>query len=328
MNVVEQASCLSVGAAIIKLSRMSWRNFEGWKPAPLFFKRDPRCCRWSRTTPPRSGTSKHALTIFVVLAALNAISLFGSEAGGQLENKFVSWNWTFTNGRLRPATMHDRLNDASIAVGAECFRIELGDGTILNSSDFNPIESPTIEPLSPEPDSPTSARHEAGHQLVAKFSLPEKHLSAEWRVILRDGSPYIREELTLRAVGKDVLVKEIVLFDGKVPGAKTDGTVDGSPVVAGNFFFGYEHPMARNTVAPDSTVHCSFVRNAVLKTGESLAQSCVIGVVPDGQLRRGFLGYVERERAHPYRPFLHYNSWFDIAWDKQKYDEAKAPGCD
>jgi hypothetical protein len=46
--------------------------------------------------------------------------------------------------------------------------------------------------------------------------------------------------------------------------------------------------------------------------------------VPAGQLRRGFLAYVERERVHPYRPFLHYNSWFDIAWDKQKYDEAKS----
>ena len=32
-------------------------------------------------------------------------------------------------------------------------------------------------------------------------------------------------------------------------------------------------------------------------------------------MRRAFLCYLERERAHPYRPFLHYNSWYDIAWD-------------
>ena len=39
-----------------------------------------------------------------------------------------------------------------------------------------------------------------------------------------------------------------------------------------------------------------------------------MGVAPQGQLRRSFLHYLERERAHPYRPYLHYNSWYDIAW--------------
>jgi len=31
-------------------------------------------------------------------------------------------------------------------------------------------------------------------------------------------------------------------------------------------------------------------------------------------MRRSFLRYVERERAHPYRPFLHYNSWYDLGY--------------
>ncbi|MBN2295137.1 MAG: hypothetical protein JXM70_22095, partial [Pirellulales bacterium] len=40
--------------------------------------------------------------------------------------------------------------------------------------------------------------------------------------------------------------------------------------------------------------------------------SAVVGVVPAGQTRRGFLYYLERRRAHPYRPFLHYNSWYHL----------------
>jgi hypothetical protein len=51
----------------------------------------------------------------------------------------------------------------------------------------------------------------------------------------------------------------------------------------------------------------------------------VIGVARPGQLRRDFLAYVERERAHPYRTFLHYNSWYDIAYFG-KYSEAEAVG--
>ena len=141
--------------------------------------------------------------------------------------------------------------------------------------------------------------------------------------MLRDGSTYVRQEVTLRPAGCDLLVKEIVLFDQLVPGAQTDGTADGSPVVAGNFFFGYEHPMAQNTVDSHNVVQCRFVRDAILKDGETLTQSCVMGVAPAGQLRCGFLAYIERERAHPYRPFLHYNSWYDIAWADRKYNESQ-----
>jgi hypothetical protein len=37
-------------------------------------------------------------------------------------------------------------------------------------------------------------------------------------------------------------------------------------------------------------------------------------------MRRDFLAYVERERAHPYRTFLHYNSWYDLGYFTP-YDE-------
>jgi len=47
-------------------------------------------------------------------------------------------------------------------------------------------------------------------------------------------------------------------------------------------------------------------------------QSSVIGVTPEGQLRRGFLYYLERERVYPYRSFLHYNSWYDIGYGAEK----------
>jgi hypothetical protein len=250
--------------------------------------------------------------------------LWGAPTSDHLENKSIAWHWNVADEKLQPARIDDKLNGGSLALGGECFRVELGDGTVLKASDFKLTAPPAIESLKREMHSSTLSRHETGQRLVAKFSAPEKHLSAEWRVILRDGSTYVREELTLRANDQDVLVKEIVLFDEKVPGARTIGTVDGSPVVADDFFFGYEHPMSKNTVGADASVRCSFLRNAVLKAGETLTQSCVIGVVPHGQLRRGFLAYIERERVHPYRPFLHYNSWFDIAWDKQKYDEAKS----
>jgi hypothetical protein len=67
--------------------------------------------------------------------------------------------------------------------------------------------------------------------------------------------------------------------------------------------------------APTGSAFCRLQRNASLKRGETLTQSFVLGVAPPKQMRRAFLYYLERERAHPFRPFLHYNSWYDIAWD-------------
>ena len=73
-------------------------------------------------------------------------------------------------------------------------------------------------------------------------------------------------------------------------------------------------------------VVCRMPRNATLRQGQSLTQSFVMGVAPAGQMRRAFLYYLERERAHPYRPFLHYNSWYDIAWAPVRLERDQLPG--
>jgi len=259
-----------------------------------------------------------------VLSSLVLATAHAAEPAVVLENNFLAWSRIIAANHLHPTRLDDKLNGGSLILNGEEFQVVLGDGTILKASDFKRTGSPRVEPAQTDSKSPVQEQHERGKQLVVQFTAPERNLSADWRVILRNDSPWIRQELTLRATGKDVLIKEIILFDQTVPGAKTEGTVDGSPVVAGNFFFGYEQPMSQNIVGAGDEVRCSFPRDAVLKDGEALTQSCVMGVVPQGQLRRGFLDYVERERAHSYRPFLHYNSWYDIAWANRKFNESES----
>jgi hypothetical protein len=100
------------------------------------------------------------------------------------------------------------------------------------------------------------------------------------------------------------------------------GTVKGSPVVGDQFFAGIEDPLSTCAVAGDRA-RCWIERELPLKAGQSVTYSSVIGVAPAGQLRRAFLHYIERERAHPYRTFLNYNSWYDLGYFS-KYDEAGA----
>jgi len=61
---------------------------------------------------------------------------------------------------------------------------------------------------------------------------------------------------------------------------------------------------------------CSFSRGVPLPAGQPWSLSSVIGVAPPGQMRRAFNGYLDRERAHPYRQFPHYNSWYDLNIDR------------
>jgi hypothetical protein len=68
-------------------------------------------------------------------------------------------------------------------------------------------------------------------------------------------------------------------------------------------------------------VRCSHPRPAVLAPGRSIVHTFGVGVAPRGQLRRAFLRYLEMERAHPYRTFLHYNSWYDLGYFT-KYSES------
>jgi len=59
-------------------------------------------------------------------------------------------------------------------------------------------------------------------------------------------------------------------------------------------------------------VLCGLNCQLPLQTGKVYEFSSVLGAYPEGQRRRAFLRYLERERARPYNQFLHYNCWFDL----------------
>ena len=62
---------------------------------------------------------------------------------------------------------------------------------------------------------------------------------------MRDGSNYIRQEITISALTDDQPIAEVRLFDGAVPGARVIGSVKGSPVTAGDLFLGFEDPLSQ-----------------------------------------------------------------------------------
>jgi len=259
-----------------------------------------------------------------ITLALVLLSGFAGRAEDQgiLEDQALAWRWNVAGGHLS-ATLVNKADGTRLELSGECFELQLGDGRVVKAADFKPEGVPHTETLPAEPASPNVARHFAGRALIREFSDVHDHLTATWQASLRNGTTYVQQELTLRATGGNVWIKAITLFDQPLAEGRTVGVVDGSPVVVGTFFCGCENPMAENRVSADHEVSCRLTRNAELKDGETLSQGFVLGVAEPGQIRRGVLAYINSARAHPTRPFLHYNSWFDIAWDKQKFNETQ-----
>lgn len=152
---------------------------------------------------------------------------------------------------------------------------------------------------------------------------PDKSFSVGWQAELRNASNYIIQRVTVQVLNQALPVDAITLISLDAQAAKVAGVTQGAPVTAGALFFAFEHPMSESTVT-ENRVSCSLHRGEALDINQNLVLSSVMGVTPRGQTRRGYLYYVERERAHPYRPFLHYNSWYDIAWADQNFNEAEA----
>jgi hypothetical protein len=237
-----------------------------------------------------------------------------------LKNAALTATWTMSGGRLRGVSFSGASLPAAVNLPDHPFIVIWANGEILAPDSLRIVEGARIEDITPDPQA-RMEDHFSGKRVLLRLADPESKLNVTWSAILRDGDNYVRQEITITSAA-DAPIRELRLFDFKLPSARVVGTVKGSPVTAGNLFLGLEDPLSQ-CVVESERVRCAVQRELPLKAEHSVSYSSVIGISPDGQMRRGFLNYIERERAHPYRPFLHYNSWYDIGYGN-RYDQAAA----
>ena len=261
------------------------------------------------------------ITALVSLSLL-AMLCKASASTAQLQNERVNASWNLHDNMLWPGTLADRQTQQKLDVKGELFCLVLSDGSFVHAADFHLAGPVQTLPLPVNPAASRLSERLPGQQLVAELVSVDGNLRVTWRAVLRDGSRYVRQVLAFSAVKTAVPLNGILLLDTPLVNAKPTGSVEGSPVALEGAFFGVEHPLSINR-GEMGFVRCFLPRGTVLPAGESYECSLVIGFVDKGQLRRDFLTYLERERAHPYRPFLHYNSWYDIGYFS-KFDEHAA----
>ena len=238
------------------------------------------------------------------------------KAGNVLGNDRIEASWLVRDGHIARVEVREtnRSGDPSRVLTQDSpFSIELKGIGVLRASDLTVAGPARTEKLMPSPTAARASERLPG--IAVHYALTDSagRFHADWALTLRQDSTYIRQTLTLTAGNAPLPLSTLALIDVRSPGIAATGTVKGSPLTTGNFFLGFESPLAESSVVGDRGV--SELHSGVpLGAGQTAAFSSVIGVAPAGQMRRGFLAYLERERAHPYRTFLHYNSWFDIGF--------------
>ena len=273
--------------------------------------------------------SKRALLKVVACGALLAAVGGGSvwaEQGSpahiyELSGPRLAGRFTVDHGSLRFAWVKNAADGKTLAPG-EAFSIKLSDGRVIAASQMKLTSALVDEQIAPVTTASRAAEHVPGKRLCADLAAEDVALTVHWCAELRDGANYLRQEVTLHADDKPVDLAEVRMFDFAAPDAKAVGTVPGSPLVDGNFFFGFESPLSASEVSAGRAT-ALLARTLPLEAGNSITYSSVIGVAVPGQMRREFLSYIEQERAHPYRTFLHYNSWYDIGYGN-RFSEADA----
>jgi hypothetical protein len=257
--------------------------------------------------------------------ALAALSLRGANAsqttsGFSLQSDGIAASWTTEQGSLRASRLVDRRTGADIPLPREVFRITFADGTVLGASGMRIVSGPTLTHTTPNPRASRYADRIGATTLTLELTDNRSGAHATWRAISSDGAGYLRQSLTLAATSAPLAVRDVRTIDFPVlPDALPVGTCDGSPIVAGNIYVALEHPFAQVEAIYDRAF-ASYPSKLDIAPGAPLTLTSVIGSTRPGQLRRDFLTYLERERAHPYRTFLHYNSWYDIGYFT-RYDQ-------
>lgn len=335
-----------------------------------------------------------------------------------MENNALNVVWELKDKAVSLKEVTNKYDGSRVNLEAiTLFSIETADGRQLDNTDFKLRGELSIKDIVATDSLPTKALSYTGKSVEGDFVSKNGDLAIKWSAQLREGSNYVKQHIELRSISKNIAIRKVTFFNGKLPRAIYAGSVLGSPITYKNFFFGMEHPIAHskalmarsigsvtqenidvseivngpgeymvavehgggsddfninkisllkgddvisersqllnghngssmyslmlkeyddratynikvdlvNKEKATGTLHLfkkvdgilNFYvnREDVLVPGKSISEWSVIGVAPNGQRRRSFLYYLERERARPYEQFLHYNNWWDITDD-------------
>ncbi len=219
----------------------------------------------------------HAASLFIPLAAAAGLataapSLYPGESPGKAQvnltesdatigNKLFSANYkTNKQGKVSFGGLKAADGTLLLKGGSPLFSIRLQDGREIKSGDMK-VSKLRSSKLKAQKDRVKASEGIPGYAVSATFTAPDDSFSVEWDATLRNGSHYLRHELTLTA-NETLAVKEITALDfmampavGKL--SISGNTTHGRVVVGDKLFFGLETPMSLMTAGEEGNSKAS-----------------------------------------------------------------------
>lgn len=266
-----------------------------------------------------AGPLAHAqVVIFPQAKQAGAAKLKAKKGTYTLYNNLLTATFVEADGKL----LFGGAPQLGLLPNTELFKIRLADGKETPASAMKLKE---VRPLKLKGDA-TAAKGSLkldGQAIEANFEFAG--LDICWRAVLRNGSHYLRTELELTArhdVAMHSIYPMLYLVDNlqgtEVP--RVVGNTRGAVLANNRIFAGLETPMGLNSVGEAtqgaSPIQGLWSRQTTLQAGKNWQVSAVVGLIAEGQPRRSFLAYSERERAVPWRAMPVYISWYELNIDR------------
>ncbi|MEM5318113.1 enterotoxin [Paraburkholderia sp. JHI869] len=227
-------------------------------------------------------------------------------------NDAIALHWAIEDEQLTHFSLNDCVEERTLPIVAP-FALTFADGTTLGPAGMRMLAPVREDTLAANPQASRLAERVAGRRVSIALGDAQGRLRVQWSVEQRESARYLRMTLDVTALRQDEGISLVSLLHARVAGAQASSERRGTPVVAGNFYLGFELPLATSHVEKEG-VNFTLQRALPLAKNRTLTYSAVAGVAREGQMRRDFAACLEHERPRPYRPFLHYNSWWDIGY--------------
>ena len=243
-----------------------------------------------------------------------------------LGNHYLERIITLTGGAVHTVELRNRQDGRDYAVTGGEFQLRLirervgyhfGEQNpwVLESNDFL-ASPPRIRKLA---DGGVQLRFPLKLRHAADYGQPGLAATLVYSLGGRDF--FTRQWLRLRTTGRGKLFLDSAApFIGRIGGERWRLGGFGQPLFSRDLFLGLEFPTSINR-AHGSQVRLGRVVGVNIGRRGYRTQPAVIGVAPAGAVHAWFMRYVARIRVAPVRPYLLYNTWFDMP--ERKMTEAK-----
>jgi hypothetical protein len=198
-----------------------------------------------------------------------------------LRNDAIEARRIVAKNKLSDLSVTDLRDKRTIAVPSS-FGLRFADGAIIRSQDLHFTAPPTIHDLKGQTHVSRYSEEIDGKAFEGMLENEIGDLRVDILFVLRDGSSYLRQVIVVSAPQHDLAIRNVRIIDLDLPDAHVSGTVPVSPIVDGNFFIGFEHPLASVQKVRDYAL-ADLERTLPLPKGQAIRYSSVIGVAPAGQ---------------------------------------------